>query len=300
MRRRLLSALLLVSQACTTGVPSELESARGRLAAALQTRDVATVSDAARAASAFEGQDPALDRLIGDALANVLMRPADGLPLLAAHPDPHDPEWTRAYESAALRTSDPSVLAAARTATETTGALPTPALIAWVGAQALRDPAVSIDTLDRASAACSLWDAQPPRGRRSVDQPVSEGFFEALPQLGATTVIIGRATVPTDPAPSEGTGLQPCEYGRIWPDAAWPRPLPRHLTVAIGTPAGALYLSVQPVGGEPWVFASAQAELAGELVAHVRDVEAGTPADPRWLRDRLAAAPAAAPPPVPH
>ena len=92
MRPRLPSVLLLVCQACSAGpttdptAPTALVEARDALAEALTTRDPGSVSTAARAASEFEGQDPALDRMLGDALANVLMRPADGIALLRAHP----------------------------------------------------------------------------------------------------------------------------------------------------------------------------------------------------------------------
>jgi len=254
------------------------------------------VSTAARSAAELEGTDPALDRLLGDALANVLMRPADGLALLRGHPAPGDPAWVDAYLSATLRTGDPVALERALRDTPLPDPGAPPDLVAWLGARALRDSSLRFGQLVTDARTCDLWDRRPQRGRRSVDQPIPDGFLESLPQLGAVEVLVGRATVPTDPAPATGQGLQPCLSGRLWPEARWPEPLPKHFTVAIATRGEPLYLSIRPEGGSPWVFASTRADVAGQLVAQVRAVQAGAVADSHWLVDRLQASP---PPTVP-
>lgn len=285
MRRRF---LVLVLAACNPPAPAPHVAAQNTLEQALVDRDPSTVSAAARAAAAFEGQSPELDRLLGDALANVLMRPHDGIELLRAHPAPTDPTWVRAIESAALRTGESAALDATYRETGTVPIRSPEPLVAWMGIRALRDPAVSIDTFRDAAAACTLWDNQPTRGRRTVDQPVPDGFFAATKALGATHIVVGRAEVPTDPPAHTGDGLQPCKRGRIWATAAWPEPLPKHVTVAIATDTHPLYLSVRPEADAPWVFASTRSHIAGELVAAARDVQAGKAPAPRWLPDRLA------------
>jgi hypothetical protein len=295
---RLSPLLLLVALGCASGPPAELVAARTTLQDALTTRDPTQVSTAARAASTFEGQDPTLDRLLGDALANVLMRPADGIALLRNNPSPSDTTWATAYESAALRTGEAAVLEASFRETGSTPIAAPEALVAWMGARALRDPHLTIHDFRAAAADCALYDQQPTRGRRTVDQPAPEGFLTTLAQLGATRVVLGRAEVPPDPPADTGQGLQPCTRGRIYPTVAWPKPLPRHVTVAIDTATQPLFLSVQPQDGTPWVFASTRNDIAGELVALARAVSEGAPADPTWLSERLAVPLENSPPPL--
>jgi len=236
--------------------------------------------------------------MLGDALANVLMRTSDGIALLRANPAPDDPTWVQAYESAALRTGEAAALEATFAETGSLN-IPTPeVIVAWMGARALRDPNIHIGDFHAARSACALWDGQPSRGRRTVDQPASDGFFEVLPQLGATAVVVGRANVPPDPPAHTGEGLQPCHQGRIWSTAAWPQPLPKHVTIAIDSDSGPLYLSVRPEDGAPWVFASTRADIAGQLVATVRAVQSGSTPDPRWLPDQLADSPKRVAPPL--
>jgi hypothetical protein len=303
VHRQWRSALFLAGLACTSEPSSapepsaELSAARTALADALVERHPQSVSTAARAASVYEGQDPQLDHLLGDALANVLMRPSEGIPLLRKHPAPDSPTWATALESAVLRTGNVDALQAALRETDSAPIESPESLVAWMGARALRDPHLSIDDYRAAAEACALFDAHPTRGRRQVDQPVPEGFFSALPRLGATMVVVGRAEVPPDPPADSGKGMQPCRTGRVWSDAAWPDPLPRHITVGIATNTHPLFLSVQPETGEPWVFASTRSEAAGELLQQVRTLGQGKPVDADWLPSRLAVAhPIVAPP----
>ena len=286
--------LFLAGHACTddtalqTQPPAELVSVRQSLADALVERDPQAVSTAARAAGPYQGQDLELDHLLGDAFANVLMRPAEGIALLRTRPAPGVPEWTTALESAVLRTGNAAALEV--TLRETgTGPIPAPeALVEWMSARALRDPHISIADHRAAAADCALFDAHPSRGRRTVDQPTPPGFFDALFQLGATRVVVGRAAVPPDPAPDSGRGLQPCRTGRIWSEAAWPDPMFRHVTVAIASQTQPLFLSVRPENGQLWVFGSTRNVVAGELVARARALRKGVEPDPDWLPSRLA------------
>lgn len=301
MRHRWPSVLFLAGQACTTPSPvetrpaapavsPELRSAREALAEALTERDPERVGRAARVASTWEGQDPSLDVLLGDALANVLMQPNEGIPLLRAHADPSDPTWATALQSAVLRTGNAAALEAALRETGNPPEQVAENLVAWMATRALRDPLLSIADYQAAAEACALFDAHPTRGRRPVDQPAPAGFFEALPRMGATLVVVGRAEVPPDPPADSGKGLQPCRTGRLWPGAQWPEPLSRHVTVGIATDTYPLFLSVRPESGEPWVFASTRFDVAGELVAQVRDLTEGAVIAPDWLPTRMAQA----------
>ena len=246
------------------------------------------MSAAAREASAFEGQDPTLDRLLGDALANVLMRPSAGIELLEKNPARDNKDWVTAIGSAAMRTGELAVLT---TILESAGAPAletTPDLLAWTASHALSDPGIDLDTLRERDADCDLFDAHPTRGRRTVDQPAPANFGELLYQLGADRVVLGRAPASTDPAPDSGRGLQPCRTGRLFVGHDWPEPLPRHLTLSMSVDGHRLHLSVRPEAQAPWVFASTRNVEAGEVVAEARRVSEGGAPDADFLRQRLA------------
>lgn len=295
----LLAVVGLAWGGCQGGPSAEIVQARADLEAALATRSVEAVSKAARAASVFEGQDPALDARIGDALANVLMRTTDGLELLRRRPLPEDPVWVDALMSGGLRVGSVELLdILAREAHVPRSTSPT-TTVAWLGVRARKDPNLRYSDLLEAEANCRLFDGQPTRGRRTVDQPVAPGFFDALQRLGADRVVLGRAETVTDPAPSSGEGLQPCIRGRIYADAVWPSPLPKHITVAISADDHALYVSVRPENGEPWAFASLDNEIAGDVVAHARAVSEGTAVpDAQYLPERLSSLAAPIAPPL--
>ena len=101
---------LLLWLACPSnepvGLPQEAVAAKSALVDELKARDPQKVSRAAEHAAQWEGQDAHLDRLLGDALANVLMNPTDGFQLLSSNPDPGDPWWQGAVMAAASRTGD--------------------------------------------------------------------------------------------------------------------------------------------------------------------------------------------------
>jgi hypothetical protein len=151
----------LVLGGCTGGLPREALEAREALAAALADRqevDPEAVAAAARRAAVWKGQDGLLDVILGDALANVLMRPSEGLALLRAHPSPADPQWQRAMGGAALRTG---TAAAVHAVQQEAGLPPVDAEapgVAWLAAQALRDPALGWAELVELDADCCFFD----------------------------------------------------------------------------------------------------------------------------------------------
>lgn len=291
MRRCVLLPFSLSVVAC--GSPSPQAQATAALEAALTTRDPDTVSEAARAAGEWEGQDPHLDKLLGDALANVLMRPGAGLELLKTRRDPADPMWVAAVAGAAARIGETNVVQAVSDDAGL-GLPPVPAdALAWLRTQALSDPAIGQDTLEWVAHTCALLDAQPLRGRRTVDQPATDKLPALLPVLGADLVVLGRSTAPADPPPETGRGRLPCRTGRAYVDSTvWPEPLPGHVVVGIRTGEAALHFSVKPEAGAPWVFGSTQPEATSELVAHTTAIAEGkaTP-DPAWLPERMKAPP---------
>ena len=275
----------------------EVDSARRALRAALVDRDQAQVTQTARAAGVHEGKDPALDRLLGDALANVLMRPSQGLKMLEENPARGDEEWETAILSAAMRTGETAVFMTILEQTSATPFIPSPDLVAWTSAQALTDPKINVHTLRDRAADCTLFDAHPTRGRRTVDQPAPADLGEVLYQLGAERVVLGRAHTATDPKPSSGRGLQPCHTGRLFPGPALPKPLPRHLTVSMSVGEHRLHLSIRPEADAAWVFGSTQASMASQVVAESRRVSQGATAQADYLHSVLAGAPPAVQPP---
>ena len=106
----------LLWQACggatAPGLSEEAVSARKGLEHALVAREPADVGPAAKKAAQWEGKDAPLDILLGDALANVLMRTEDGLRLLEANKRPEDPKWAKAYMAATMRQGDPEKMKA--------------------------------------------------------------------------------------------------------------------------------------------------------------------------------------------
>lgn len=231
---------------CDQGLSPEAIDARAGLEAALRTRDPMAVSTAARAASAWQGRDPALDRLLGEALANVLMKPDLGLPLLESAPAPSDPAWVEATLSAALRTGS------VREMTRLMHAFPVAPVdlespvTDQVVARALRDPAVGWSALGVAVGDCALLDQQPQRGRQPIDEPASDALLAGARALGAARVIVGRAERRTDPDPLSGRGDLSCRTGRVFAGArALPTPLPRDLVLAAEDEGGVVFLNLK-------------------------------------------------------
>ena len=194
----------------TQELPAEAMEAKQRLVEELRHRDPQKVSKAAESASRWEGQDSQLDRLIGDALANVLMNSEDGLQLLNANPAPDDPAWKRAVLAAASRTGDAEKMAEAwrRVGLER---LPFDHPVAGQVSRRMRaDPALGSELMERTLRACLLLDAQPPVGRQPLDHPVSNTLMAVGDAVGATQILIGRPIFRTDPDPQAGRGPFQC------------------------------------------------------------------------------------------
>jgi hypothetical protein len=265
-------ALGLALGGCTGGLPAEGREARAELVAALDDRqavDVEAVSRAARSAARWKGQDALLDVVLGDALANVLMRPGEGLALLRAHPDPSDPRWQAAMGGAALRTGTSAAVHAVQHEAQLSPVDAEAPGVSWLAARALRDPSLGWAALVELDADCRLLDGQPERGRRPLDVPVPERLLATAAEA-ATRVVLGRGPRPTDDPPETGRGLAPCRTGRLLGEAL-PSPMLRHVVLAAEGPAPpvapALYLSLGwGPSREPWVLGSTRPEAAASLI----------------------------------
>jgi len=226
----------------------------------------AQVGQAARSASRWEGKDPALDRLLGDALANVLMKPEAGLTLLQAHPAPTDAAWSSATLDAAMRTGNP------KTITEVWAQLDRPAIAAsqavvqQVAQRARQEPELGHTVLDDVAGRCMLLDSQPSVGRAPLDLPANPELVPAARALGAHGVALGRAARRTDPDPAAGAG--PWRCGRhVLLETAWPAPMPKSLVIAAVDAGTTVFLDIKIQSEGPWVYAA-------------NNTAAGT----RWLR----------------
>ena len=252
--------LLAFTLACRPeGLPADALAARDALRSALQTRDPAQVSTAARAAGAWRGQDPELERLLGDALANVLMRPGEGLALLEQRPAPDDPAWTAAIRGAAIRVGDAATLARVRALTGQPEVALDPDVVDQVATRARLDPTFPLDELDDVNARCGLLGHRPRAGRKDYRAPLPAHLEEAARALGATVFALGRTPLETDGDPLRGQGLYLCRELRLLP--ALPTPFPGRLTV-FGASDGRtnVYLEARMEEEGPWIFAVSHAE----------------------------------------
>ena len=247
-------ALLLI--ACG-GMPSEGKLAAEQLNAALVRRDVAEVSAAARAADAFRGQDPALDRALGDALANVLMRPEQGLPLLKANPAPDDAAWRTALRGAAVRLGDQAEMNAAWAATGGREISFLHAIAETATARARRDPAFDLSQLDRVNADCALLVTRPMLGRAALDAPARASLLDAVRALGATDLVLARPALPTDADPLAGAPFL------VATDLDGD---PREARIRQALVLGADEVRRRPAGGRVWTLALRRMDDAGGRV----------------------------------
>jgi len=278
---------LLLLLACSADDPPTLSevavSARRTLAVELQERNPEKVSRAAKHASQWEGQDAELDRLLGDALANVLMNPLDGIQLLAANPAPSDPQWVSAYLSAASRTGDPDQMTTAWTAVARPVFDFSHPVVGQVRHQLLANPAVGVERMEAALLACELMDAQPPVGRKAVDHPVSDSVLAVAEAVGATQVVLARPIFRTDADPQSGRGPLQCRK-KIWLDAGWPSPFPRSLTVALTDGIHKVFIDIRMNDGEPWAFAASDPVAGGRWLEAMKLWE--TPDGPARVRKK--------------
>ncbi len=253
----------LVILACTTDATDALgpegRGARDRLAQAMVARDADTVSAAAQEASRWEGKDQQLDHLLGDALANVLMRPEAGMALLEARPNVGDAQWESAILNGAMRLGQASRLTSVD---QLLGRPPVNwdhPVVGQVTVRALVNPEMTHEELQEVLADCRLLDGQPRIGRQAVDLPASDTILQAAQVLGATRLVVGRKARRTDPDPASGRGPYHCESGVLLPEQ-WPKPMLRSMTVGATDGQTRLYLNIklQPEG--PWAFAGSVAE----------------------------------------
>ncbi len=258
-----MAPLLLLACVSSCG-GSGMETRREALRLAMAEGDQAKVSEAARAASEFEGTDPALDRMLGDALANHLFRGAEGLALLQANPLPEDPAWVAATADAALRAKDLVVLDGMMRAQGVQLNLDLPAL-EQVQRLSLQDRTVGHQLLVEVDRRCALVDQRPLLGRQEVDMPSSPSLERALRLLGATEVVVTRTHLVFSPKSPRERSFQ-CKTAWL-PEgetSGIPSPLPpKGVLVAVtdGTIRG--YLEIQSREGGEWVMASDDAQQAG-------------------------------------
>lgn len=264
---RLLLSLLL---ACG-GLPAEGVRAREELEAALETRDPAQVGPAARAAGPWQGRDPTLDRLLGDALANVLMRPDEGLSLLLANPAPEDAGWRAAQLAAAIRTEDGTEVSAAR-ARAGLDALPLEEqpgrdVLAQVAAHALRHPDAPISRLDEVLADCLVADARPRVGRKPLDLPLPSNIIEAARALGASRVVMTRPEDRSDRDPLRYDTAPRCGDARLIEGDSLPDPLPpRAMVISASDGRTSVHLDIMMRDEQAWVFGASDPEQAARWI----------------------------------
>lgn len=259
--------LLLACTGATAPAPAPWEG----LAAALQTRDPAQVSAAARPLDPLRGQDPQVDRLLGDALANVLMRPSDGWELLRANPAPEDPAWRAAMAGAALRLGDPALL---DEAWEANGWPPLPLdgpaameALEQISARALRDPSVGAAALEDAVARCRLLDHRPRLGRQALDLPLTGPLLGAARALGADLVVAGRPEERGDPDPLTQDGPIACAELRLAPGDELPAGAAARVWVAAASRGEQqLFVELRPEAGGLFAFATSDAAAGARWV----------------------------------
>lgn len=256
MSRALAPTCALLLAACTGigGLPQEAVRARTALRQAIATGDADQVGDAARVADRWRGRDAELDRLLGHALANVLMRPDEGLPLLESAPATDDPVWVGQVAAAALRAGDYATLERVSRGLELPRVdLMNPVVEQYV-VRARLDPALGWQDMAEAVRRCELLDGQPRRGRLPIDRVAPSALPHTALALGAERVVMGRPERLDDHDPLAGTGNVQCRTGRIVEGLRLPKPLPRNLTVGAEQGDDRVYIVIKPREGEAWAY----------------------------------------------
>lgn len=257
---------MLFFMACTGGSGAELApegvDARDRLAASLVERDPSQVGPIAEQASAWEGQDPPLDRLLGDALANVLMNADDGLQLLRKHPDLGNSQWEEATRSAALRTGNVETI---RAVWAELGEAPIPfdnPVLSQIVQRMRAEPKQGSLKAIEGLFGCQLLDAQPAVGRKSMDHPIGPEIVDVAAALGVEQVTIGRPVYRSDPDPQSGRGHLQCQRKILLSDG-WPRLITKTITIGLRQGDRTAFIDIKMVDGEPWAYATSN-ELVGD------------------------------------
>jgi hypothetical protein len=252
--------LWIFACAARLGLPEDGQTAKMTLQTALEERVPEQVGRAARHAARWQGQDPELDRMLGDALANVLMKSDKGLDLLRANPDNEGAQWREAVLSAAVRSGDPAVLRAVQEEVGAPGPTPNPTLMEQLAVRARKDPTISWSQLSPAIDACAILDRRPTRGRQALDLPAPSNLAAAARALGATTIIVGRPPSSADPDPLSGRGDPRCNRLVLLPDAELPSRIARTAVIAAQAPDGTLFLEARETNGSPWLIAASDAQ----------------------------------------
>ena len=275
---------LACNNAPSTELPPEGVLAREKMAQSLQERDPSIVSQTAKEASVWEGKDPALDRLLGDALANVLMHPADGLRLLEANPLPTDSDWVTAHLSATMRSGDTDSMDAAWTAAGHPALNFNHPVVHQIVRRMLANPQIGPDMMANAISACSLLDTQPQVGRKPLDQRVNTDLLKVAPMIGATQIVIGRPPFRGDPEPTSSRGPIYCSFKVLLDE--WPTPIPKTMTVGLTDGVQRVFIDIKSNNGEAWAFATSDSDAAGRWLQATQLL--GTPDGEAAVRDRYA------------
>jgi len=279
---------LLLTVACSDpipeGLPQEGIAARDALAQALTTREPSRVEQAAERAGKWEGKDAQLDRLLGDALANVLMNAEAGLTLLKSRPEPNDPAWTQAMLLATARTGDIKAMQEIWTQMKRPSvsfANPvTPSMV-----QRLKtNPTMDIEEFEYGIKMCTLLDSQPSVGRSALEFPVSVDLLNVAPWVGADAVVIARPRTKVDGDPEIATGRLQCAKKVVL--SQWPSVIGSTLTVGLSSGSRRVFIDIRQSNDEQWAYATSDPVAGGHWVQAMNIAHAPNAED--RIRERFA------------
>jgi len=248
-----------------TGLPDAGVAVRAQLASALVQRDPHVVGPLAEKAAQWEGKDPQLDRLIGDALGNVLMHASDGLRMLRSVPDPDDPAWLEAIRSAALRTGDPETVRAVWLEINQAPAPFENPVLSQIVQRMHADPSIGSERALQVLFGCQLLDAQPGVGRKPLDHLAGPELIEVAALLGADQVAVGRPKFRSDPDPQSGRGPIQC-LKKVLLEDGWPTPFPKTLTLGLRQGDRTAFLDIKVENDVPWAYAASDLLVGGRWV----------------------------------
>jgi len=239
-------------------------SARDALALALDSRDPSEVQAVVEKAVEWQGQDPQLDRLLGDALANVLMHVEDGRQRLQANPAPEDPSWVEAMLLATARTGQEDLMMATWAELDRK---PPPFHNPITGKMVQRlmvSPSMTLVAFEKPIYDCEVMDAQPPVGRTALESAVTADLLKVAPWVGADTLVLGRPKTKSDPDPDQPRGPIQCQRKVLLEE--WPRSMSKTLTVGLAIGTKRVFIDIQPSGGEVWAYATSDEQAGGAWI----------------------------------
>ncbi len=269
---------MLFLVACTADPGAELPkagiTARAQLADALNQRDPVVVGPLAEQAAVWEGQDPALDRLLGDALGNVLMNAEDGLRLLRSAPSPGDSSWEEATRSAALRTGKPETIEAVWSELNQPPAPFDNPVLSQLVQRMRADTSMGSAAVVDAVFDCQLLDAQPTVGRKPLDHPALPELIEAAILMGADQVAAGRPQYRSDPDPESGRGPLQCQR-KVLLTEGWPTPFSKTLTLGLRQGDRTAFIDIKLEDGQPWAYATSDVLLGDRWIRGMKALASG-------------------------